>query len=121
MSGIYSFIFFVLLFLFFCRQLGIKECEDDDKDDLHTTAFTPPTNYIKISQGKIQLVHQPPPPPLPLFSSPTLSPVSGGGPTPPTSTLSSTATTATLNGYHTSCNGSESPRDKVSLSEQSIT
>ncbi|XP_037953399.1 uncharacterized protein LOC119683666 isoform X2 [Teleopsis dalmanni] len=39
------------------RHLDIKECEDDDKDDVHT--FTPPTNYIKISQGKIQLVHQP--------------------------------------------------------------
>ncbi|KAI9579428.1 hypothetical protein GQX74_005965 [Glossina fuscipes] len=39
-----------------CRQLDIKECEDDDKDDLHN--FIPPTNYIKISQGKIQLVHQ---------------------------------------------------------------
>uniref|UniRef100_A0A1A9VCW5 Uncharacterized protein n=1 Tax=Glossina austeni TaxID=7395 RepID=A0A1A9VCW5_GLOAU len=37
-------------------QLDIKECEDDDKDDLHN--FIPPTNYIKISQGKIQLVHQ---------------------------------------------------------------
>ncbi|KAL9915004.1 probable WRKY transcription factor protein 1 isoform X2 [Glossina fuscipes] len=38
------------------KQLDIKECEDDDKDDLHN--FIPPTNYIKISQGKIQLVHQ---------------------------------------------------------------
>ena len=46
-------------FFFFFRQLDIKDCEDDDKDDLHATpTFVPPTNYIKISQGKIQLVHQ---------------------------------------------------------------
>ncbi|CAD7013516.1 unnamed protein product [Ceratitis capitata] len=37
------------------RTLDIKE-EDDDKDDIQ--AFSPPTNYITISQGKIQLVHQ---------------------------------------------------------------
>ncbi|XP_073847990.1 uncharacterized protein isoform X2 [Musca autumnalis] len=106
------------------KQLGIKECEDDDKDDLHANAFTPPTNYIKISQGKIQLVHQPPPPSSPVT---TFFPTTPSSPPPPTtqspcgvatltSTLSSTATTATLNGYHhtssTSCNGSESPRDK---------
>ncbi|XP_018788627.1 PREDICTED: uncharacterized protein LOC108968813 isoform X2 [Bactrocera latifrons] len=37
------------------KTLDIKE-EDDDKDDIQ--AFSPPTNYITISQGKIQLVHQ---------------------------------------------------------------
>ncbi|XP_067632278.1 uro-adherence factor A isoform X2 [Eurosta solidaginis] len=37
------------------KTLDIKE-EDDDKDDIQ--AFTPPTNYITISEGKIQLVHQ---------------------------------------------------------------
>ncbi|XP_059225037.1 probable WRKY transcription factor protein 1 isoform X2 [Stomoxys calcitrans] len=99
------------------KQLGIKECEDDDKDDLHANAFTPPTNYIKISQGKIQLVHQPPPPPLPIFSTLQTAtspppPTSPGTPGHGTATLCSTATTATLNGYHSTCNGSESPRDK---------
>lgn len=77
----------IYLYLFNFRQLDIKECEDDDKDDLHTSAFPPPTNYIKISQGKIQLVHQPPPPS-------TLPPLSS------------------QNGI---CNGLESPKDKVSL------
>ncbi|XP_019892238.1 uncharacterized protein LOC101893958 [Musca domestica] len=112
------------------KQLGIKECEDDDKDDLHANAFAPPTNYIKISQGKIQLVHQPPPPSSPVTAGyPTTpsSPSGGGHQQQPTSagmvmssTLSSTATTATLNGYHrttstSSCNGSESPREKDNL------
>lgn len=127
-----SAVFLCLIFVFSfssCRQLGIKECEDDDKDDLHANAFAPPTNYIKISQGKIQLVHQPPPPSSPVTAGyPTTpsSPPGGGHQQQPTSagvvmssTLSSTATTATLNGYHhttstSSCNGSESPREKVS-------
>lgn len=57
MSKLIILIFVFIFFLF--RQLDIKDCEDDDKDDLHATAtFVPPTNYIKISQGKIQLVHQ---------------------------------------------------------------
>lgn len=45
--------YFILSYFF--RTLDIKE-EDDDKDDIQ--AFSPPTNYITISQGKIQLVHQ---------------------------------------------------------------
>ncbi|KAM7343359.1 uncharacterized protein ACRADG_010417 isoform 2-T2 [Cochliomyia hominivorax] len=86
------------------RQLDIKECEDDDKDDLHATAFVPPTNYIKISQGKIQLVHQPPPPtstPSTLLPPP---PSSSSPPPPPFNTHS--------HSHHHICNGLESPKDK---------
>lgn len=120
-SFIHSFIHSFIAFLFVhCRQLGIKECEDDDKDDLHATAFAPPTNYIKISQGKIQLVHQPPPPPLSFVTAPTPTTT----PTSATATLPSKGT-ATTNGYHqhhhqnqhNPCNNGgviESPRDKVS-------
>ncbi|KAH8397018.1 hypothetical protein KR215_007603, partial [Drosophila sulfurigaster] len=39
-----------------CRQ-NEKDCDEDDKDDVHD--IMPPPNYIQISQGKIQLVHQP--------------------------------------------------------------
>ncbi|XP_037822857.1 uncharacterized protein LOC119611370 isoform X2 [Lucilia sericata] len=78
------------------KQLDIKECEDDDKDDLHANAFVPPTNYIKISQGKIQLVHQPP---TPVSTPSTLLPPPPSSPPPPFSS------------QHI-CNGLESPNDK---------
>ncbi|KAH8297091.1 hypothetical protein KR044_004842, partial [Drosophila immigrans] len=39
----------------YCRQ-NEKDCDEDDKDDVHD--IMPPPNYIQISQGKIQLVHQ---------------------------------------------------------------
>ncbi|XP_065367104.1 uncharacterized protein LOC135959897 isoform X2 [Calliphora vicina] len=80
------------------KQLDIKECEDDDKDDLHATAFVPPTNYIKISQGKIQLVHQPPPP-TPTTTPSTLLPPPPCSPPP------------SFSSQHI-CNGLESPNDK---------
>ncbi|KAH8275628.1 hypothetical protein KR026_011874, partial [Drosophila bipectinata] len=35
-----------------------KDCDDDDKDDV-LSIMPPPPNYIQISQGRIQLVHQP--------------------------------------------------------------
>ncbi|XP_030387140.1 uncharacterized protein LOC115633798 isoform X2 [Scaptodrosophila lebanonensis] len=38
------------------RNKNEKDCDDDDKDDVHD--IMPPANYIQISQGKIQLVHQ---------------------------------------------------------------
>ncbi|ALC41490.1 CG42663 [Drosophila busckii] len=38
------------------RKQNEKDCDDDDKDDVHD--IMPPANYIQISQGKIQLVHQ---------------------------------------------------------------
>ncbi|KAL7736128.1 hypothetical protein ACLKA6_003679 [Drosophila palustris] len=40
------------------RKQNEKDCDDDDKDDVHDI-MPPPPNYIQISQGKIQLVHQP--------------------------------------------------------------
>ncbi|XP_034108938.1 uncharacterized protein DDB_G0284459 isoform X3 [Drosophila albomicans] len=39
------------------RKQNEKDCDEDDKDDVHD--IMPPPNYIQISQGKIQLVHQP--------------------------------------------------------------
>ncbi|KAH8400819.1 hypothetical protein KR009_001181, partial [Drosophila setifemur] len=41
----------------FFRQ-NEKDCDDDDKDD-GLSIIPPPPNYIQISQGRIQLVHQP--------------------------------------------------------------
>ncbi|XP_030560147.1 uncharacterized protein DDB_G0284459 isoform X1 [Drosophila novamexicana] len=38
------------------RKQNEKDCDEDDKDDVHD--IMPPANYIQISQGKIQLVHQ---------------------------------------------------------------
>ncbi|XP_068147782.1 uncharacterized protein [Drosophila tropicalis] len=38
------------------RKQNEKDCDDDDKDDVHD--IMPPANYIQISQGKIQLVQQ---------------------------------------------------------------
>jgi len=35
-----------------------KDCDEDDKDDV-LDSMPPPPNYIQISQGRIQLVHQP--------------------------------------------------------------
>ncbi|XP_017027550.1 uncharacterized protein [Drosophila kikkawai] len=40
------------------RKQNEKDCDEDDKDDVHD-AMPPPPNYIQISQGRIQLVHQP--------------------------------------------------------------
>lgn len=39
------------------RRQSEKDCDEDDKDDVHD--IMPPPNYIQISKGKIQLVHQP--------------------------------------------------------------
>ncbi|EDW02322.1 uncharacterized protein DDB_G0284459 isoform X2 [Drosophila grimshawi] len=38
------------------RKQNEKDGDEDDKDDVHD--IMPPANYIQISQGKIQLVHQ---------------------------------------------------------------
>ncbi|EDX06827.1 GD10915 [Drosophila simulans] len=35
-----------------------KDCDEDDKEDV-LDSMPPPPNYIQISQGRIQLVHQP--------------------------------------------------------------
>ncbi|XP_065367103.1 nucleoprotein TPR isoform X1 [Calliphora vicina] len=88
------------------KQLDIKECEDDDKDDLHATAFVPPTNYIKISQGKIQLVHQPPPP-TPTTTPSTLLPPPPCSPPP------------SFSSQHI-CNGLESPNDKDKIEHRIV-
>ncbi|XP_016943408.3 uncharacterized protein [Drosophila suzukii] len=40
------------------RKQNEKDCDEDDKDDV-LDSMPPPPNYIQISQGRIQLVHQP--------------------------------------------------------------
>ncbi|XP_016986120.1 uncharacterized protein LOC108049456 isoform X2 [Drosophila rhopaloa] len=40
------------------RKQNEKDCDEDDKDDV-LDIMPPPPNYIQISQGRIQLVHQP--------------------------------------------------------------
>ncbi|XP_034120270.1 uncharacterized protein LOC117578722 isoform X4 [Drosophila guanche] len=40
------------------RKQNEKDCDEDDKDDVHDI-MPPPPNFIQISQGRIQLVHQP--------------------------------------------------------------
>ncbi|XP_050744154.1 uncharacterized protein LOC108029610 isoform X3 [Drosophila biarmipes] len=40
------------------RKQNEKDCDEDDKDD-GLDSMPPPPNYIQISQGRIQLVHQP--------------------------------------------------------------
>ncbi|XP_052839776.1 uncharacterized protein LOC128254633 isoform X2 [Drosophila gunungcola] len=39
------------------RKQNEKDCDEDDKDDV-LDLMPPPPNYIQISQGRIQLVHQ---------------------------------------------------------------
>ncbi|XP_043064177.1 uncharacterized protein LOC108096626 isoform X3 [Drosophila ficusphila] len=40
------------------RKQNEKDCDEDDKEDV-LDIMPPPPNYIQISQGRIQLVHQP--------------------------------------------------------------
>ncbi|XP_032572664.1 uncharacterized protein LOC6608894 isoform X1 [Drosophila sechellia] len=40
------------------RKQNEKDCDEDDKEDV-LDSMPPPPNYIQISQGRIQLVHQP--------------------------------------------------------------
>ncbi|XP_022222122.2 uncharacterized protein LOC111073880 isoform X1 [Drosophila obscura] len=60
------------------RKQNEKDCDEDDKDDVHD--IMPPTNFIQISQGRIQLVHQPPRTPDPSDTGTlSLERINGGG------------------------------------------
>ncbi|EDW36323.1 GL16736 [Drosophila persimilis] len=54
-----------------------KDCDEDDKDDVHD--IMPPPNFIQISQGRIQLVHQPRNPDPSDTGTLSLERINGGG------------------------------------------
>ncbi|XP_034651660.1 uncharacterized protein LOC117890723 isoform X3 [Drosophila subobscura] len=59
------------------RKQNEKDCDEDDKDDVHD--IMPPPNFIQISQGRIQLVHQPRTPDPSDTGTLSLERINGGG------------------------------------------